>query len=201
MAMSTGYRRNYRDGSTTANSDLTWTLIMAVLVVALFLIGLPAILIGVVAQYALSRFLSWRSRFLLWFLALIPCVFLLYTSYQHGLQQMITHELIDYVLAARRYQTDLTHWPVGALWAVTWSTWIHTLAGAGLVGFWQEINRDRKSDTASTLHQHEKSRQHQALRAQQQAQKRARRPAHLPDAVDDMMVVGAPIDDDTQEEA
>jgi hypothetical protein len=198
MAMSTGYGRNYRDGSTTANSDLTWILIMAVLVVALFLIGLPAILIGVVTQHALSRLLSWRSRFLLWSLSLVPSVFLLYINYQHGLQQMMIRELIDYALAARRYQTDLTHWPVGALWAVTCPTWIHTLAGAGLVGFWQEISRDRKSDTASTLRQHEKSRQHQALLAQRQAQKRARRPAHLPDAVDDMMVVGVPINDEEE---
>lgn len=194
--MSTGYRRHSQQAQ--SSNDPGWMLICAVLAVALCLIALPWIVIGFLAQRFLSRWLHWKLSFLLWTVLLFVCAFLLYSSYQHGLQSMINHELADYISVAKHYQTDFLHYPLRSLWADTWPVWLHSVAGVGIAGFVGELYVNR-SDTTRTLRQQEQGRQNRAVRSQQRARKRTNRPAHLPDEVSGMMVIGVPIDDDNEE--
>ncbi len=114
---------------------------------------------------------------------------------------MIQHELTDYTAAAKHYQTDFIHWPLRQLWADTWPIWLRTIPGIGIAGFVAEVYTDIRNDPAKTLRQHERRRQNRAQRLQRQARKRTSQPTRLPDEVGGMMVIGIPIDDDTNEEA
>lgn len=188
--MSTGYRRNQ------GTNDPFWILLGAFFVVALFLVALPSIIIGFFAQRYLAKFLHWRWSFAIWFILGVPSIFLL--SSQQGLQSAIVHTVIDYLQAAKHYQADLTHWPLGQLWAETWPLWIQTLFfGIPLTGFWFEIITNMRTNTAAHLLRGEQSRQRRIRRTGEKARKHARRPA--PDTSGDAMVIGVPIKDEEQE--
>ncbi len=195
--MSTGYRRNQ---ASATDPDMLWPLATAAFVAALVLIAAPIILAGFVAQKLLEDRLHWRLRFLIWLATGVAGTAMLYSSYHHGLDTLALRELTVYVLAMKHYQTDVLHWPVGALWAVTWPVWLRVLPGIGIAGFWFEVaSHATTGNTARTLREAQKRRERRAERLQQRARRRTSRPAHVPDAVGDMMVVGAPIDDDNQE--
>ncbi|GHO91550.1 hypothetical protein KSF_015980 [Reticulibacter mediterranei] len=189
--MSTEHRKNHNAGG----HDSWWVVLCALFVVALCLTGLPALLIGFVAQRTISSRLHWRLSFFLWFLLLLPSAFLLYQHYQHGLQGMLTKVFTDYILAVEHHQEDLAHWPIALLWAETWPLWLHTLIGTPFVGFWFEITSHMTSNTTKQLVQQEHRREHAIARAQQQARKRTRQPEQVADVVGDAMVVGIPIKD------
>ncbi len=195
--MSTGYRRNQ---ASATDPDMLWPLATAAFVAALVLIAAPIILAGFVAQKLLEDRLHWRLRFLIWLATGVAGTAMLYSSYHHGLDTLALRELTVYVLAMKHYQTDVLHWPVGALWAVTWPVWLRVLPGIGIAGFWFEIASNATGgDTAHTLREAHQRSVRRARRLQQRARKRTRRPTNVPDAIGDMMVVGAPIDDDNQE--
>jgi MFS family permease len=197
--MSTGYRRN-QGGAT--DPDMLWYLATAAFAAALILIAAPIIIAGFTLQKILEDRLHWRLRFLIWLPACLAGAAMLYASYHHGLDALALRELTAYVLAMKHYQTDVLRWPLGALWAVTWPVWLRVLPGIGIAGFWFEVaSHATTGNTARTLRQEQKRRERRVQRLQQRARKRTSRPAHVPDAVGNMMVVGAPIDDDTQEEA
>src|SRR6266487_4847725 len=196
MAMSMGYRRHAQQAE--GSTDPGWMLICTILAVALCLIALPWIAIGFLVERSLARWLHWKLSFLLWTVLLFVCAFILYSSYQHGLQSMIAHELAGYLQAAKHHQYDLAHWPLRALWADTWPVWLHTVAGIGIAGFAAELTANR-NDTVRTLRQQEQSRQHRAQRAQRRAKRRTSQPAYLPDQIGGAMVIGVPIHDDQEE--
>ena len=185
----------------TSTSDPGWMFLTVVLVLVLLLIGLPTIIAGFFAQRFLPRWLSWRWSFLFWFVLFTASAFVLYTLYQHGLEQLVARELADYLLAAKHYQSDVGHWPWPALWAATWPVWLRTLPGVGMVGFYLELlSGVRGGQTAQSLVQGERSRERRVARAQQRARKRALRPERLQDEAGGMMVIGVPIDGDEEQE-
>jgi hypothetical protein len=196
MAMNMEYRRHAQQAG--GSTDPGWMLICTLFAVALCLIALPWIVTGFLVERSLARWLHWKLSFLLWIVLLFACAFILYTSYQHGLQSMIAHELTDYIQAAKHNQYDLARWPLRALWADTWPVWLHTVAGIGIAGFAAELTANR-NDTTRTLRQQEQNRQHRAQRAQRRARKRTSRPAYLPDQMGGAMVIGVPIHDDQEE--
>jgi hypothetical protein len=191
-------RQQYQQAQ--GGSDPGWMLICVIMAVILALAGLPWIIAGFVAQRRLSRWLHWRLSFLFWLTLLFVGAFILFTSFQHGLQPMIQHEFTDYTAAAKHYQTDFIHWPLRQLWADTWPIWLRTFSGIGIAGFVAEVYADIRNDPAKTLRQNERRRQNRAQRSQRRARRRTSRPIHLPDEVGGMMVVGVPISDDNEEE-
>jgi len=192
------YRRQYQQAQSGGN-DPGWMLICVIMAVILALAGLPWVIAGLVTQRYLKRWLHWRLSLLLWFALLFTSAFILYNSYQHGLQPLLNHELADYTSAAKHYQTDILHWPLRQLWSDTWPVWLRTIAIIGIAGFVAEMYTNIRNDTAKTLRQNESRRQNRAQRSQRQARRRTSRPIHLPDEVGGMMVVGVPIDDDNEE--
>lgn len=192
-------RQQYQQAQ--SGSDPGWMLMCAILAVILALAGLPWIIVGFLLQRYLQRWLHWRLSFLLWAALLVVSLFILSTSYQHGLQPLLNHELANYTSAVKHYQADVLHWPLQELWADTWPVWVRTISGIGIAGFVAEVYTDIRHDTAKALRQHEHRRQNRVQRSQRQARRRTSRPAHLPDEIGGMMVVGVPIDDDTHEEA
>jgi MFS family permease len=196
--MSTGYRRN----QASTDPGMGWHLATTIFAAALVLIAAPIIIAGFTLQKVLEDRLHWRLRFLIWFPACIAGAAILYASYHHGLDALALRELSAYALAVRQYQTDFLDYPLASLWAVTWPVWLRTLPGLGIAGFWFEMASNAATgNTARMLRQEQKRRERQAERLQQRARKRTSQPAHVPDAVGNMMVVGAPIDDDNQEDA
>ncbi len=189
-------RQQYQQAQRTASPG--WLLVCAILVLALCLAALPGMLIGFLAQRLTARWLHWRLSFLIWSLLFFGSAFLLYTSYQHGLYGLINQELTDYILAARHYQLDLASYPLRRLWAETWPVWLHTWQGFGIAGFVGELSTPR-ADTTRTLRQHEQRRIQRAQRFQHRARKHASRPAHIPDEIGGLMVIGVPIRDDEED--
>ena len=68
------YRRSQNDGG----SDPLWILLCAFFVVALFLVALPSIILGFIAQRLLARYLHWRLNFAIWLILVIPGILLLF---------------------------------------------------------------------------------------------------------------------------
>jgi putative Mn2+ efflux pump MntP len=151
--MNTGYRRQQYRQAQSESLDPGWMLIFAITAIILALAGLPWIILGFVMQRYLSRWLHWRLSFLLWTALLFIGAFVLYNSYQHGLQAVLNRELTDYVSAAKHYQLDLLRWPLGQLWSETWPIWLRTVWGIGIAGFVAELYANR-SDTCTGYFDH-----------------------------------------------
>ena len=192
--MNTEYRKQHSQQQ-ASSAGPEWTLICIACTLALGLIALPWVIAGVLVERVLSRWLHWKLCFLLWFVLFSGSAFLLYTSYQHGLQSLLIHEFTMYIAAAKHYQTDFTHWPFHALWAATFPVWLQTWQGIGIVGLGAELLIHPQKDTTQTLRQNEKKRQQAIQRSQRQARRRSIRPGYVPDAVGDLMVIGIPIHD------
>jgi hypothetical protein len=197
--MNTGYRRQQYRQAQSESLDPGWMLIFAITAIILALAGLPWIILGFVMQRYLSRWLHWRLSFLLWTALLFIGAFVLYNSYQHGLQAVLNRELTDYVSAAKHYQLDLLRWPLGQLWSETWPIWLRTVWGIGIAGFVAELYANC-SDTVRALRLREQRRERAIARSKQKARKRTSRPGRLPDEVAGMMVIGVPIDEHDEEE-
>jgi hypothetical protein len=91
-----GYRRSYQQQQGLGiGNDPFWVLLCAAVTFAVALAALPWMIIGFTAQRLIQRWLHWKLSFLLWFVALFVGAFILYQSYQHGLQALWTHELTD----------------------------------------------------------------------------------------------------------
>ena len=197
--MNTGYRNQQYQQQTTG-IDPGWMLLCTIVALILGLIALPWIIIGVLVERVLSRWLHEKQSFLLWAILFFISAFFLYTRYQHGLQPLIIHELTAYIHAAKRYQTDFTHWPIHTLWADTFPVWLQTWQGIGIVGFGAALLTHPHKDTTQTLRQNERKRQQRTQRSQQRARRRSIRPGYVPDAVGSMMVIGIPIHDELEGE-
>lgn len=192
--MGTKYRRSQNDIS----SDPLWMLLCAFFVVALFLVALPSIIIGFVSQRLLAKHLHWRLNFAIWLVLVIPGILLLFS--EQDLQSRMVQTVMQYVLAAKQYQYNLIHWPLGNLWAETWPLWFQTLLiGIPLSGFWFELINNLHTDTAAQVLRGERNRQRRVARRGEKARKRTRQPERIPDTADKAMVMGVPIRDEEQE--
>jgi hypothetical protein len=192
--MNTGYHNQHYQQQ-TAGTDPGWMLLCTIVALVLGLIALPWIILGVLAERMLTRWPHEKQRLLLWGILFFVSAFFIYNRYQHGLQPLIIHELTVYIVTAKHYQTDFTHWPLRALWATTLPVWLQTWQGIGIVGFCAELFIHPHKDTTQTLRQNEKKRQQHIQRSQRRARKRSIRPGYVPDVVGDMMVIGIPIHD------
>ncbi len=196
----TAYPRQQSYRTQNTDSSGSSILLYAVIALVLSLIALPWIIAGFAAERVLARWLHWRLSLLLWMVAMYGGAFLLYTAYQHGLQPLMNQELVDYIQAAKHFQTDFAHWPLRSLWSATWPVWVRTWPGVGIAGFGAVLTSNRRTDTARTLRQQEQRRQRKAQRLQYRAKKRASLPARIPDEAGGMMVIGVPIHDDMEED-
>lgn len=193
------YRRPYQQTQSGSN-DPGWALLGAIIAAVLCLAALPWIILGWIAQRLVARWLPWRLHLLLWLTLGIICALLLYQSYQHGLELRLQQEVIAYVVAVKRDQSDLAAYPFRQLWAETWPVWMQSWQSIGIAGFVAELWSSKASqDTTKTLRQSERQRQRRALRFQRHARRRTSRPAHIPDEVRGKMVIGVPIHDDEEE--
>lgn len=197
--MNTGYRKqHYQQQSQTTGPG--WMLICTVFALALGLIALPWIILGVLAERTLSRWLPGKPGFLLWAILFFVSAFLFYTSYQHGLQSLIIQELAAYIGIAKHYQTDFTHWPLRTLWSETFPVWLRSWQSVGIVGFCAELFIQPRTNTTQTLRQNEQRRQQRMQRSQRRAKRRSIQPGYVPDALGGMMVMGIPIHDELEGE-
>ncbi len=194
MTMESREYRGSSSNSSVVGSDPFWLLLTAILILALVLVGLPAIIVAFFAQRYTYRHLvrfGWRWSAAIWLVLAVLAIPLLYGLMQHGLQQMMQREVLDYV----------GRWNVGRLWSETWPVWLRTfLVGVPLWGFWFEITANMRGQTGRMLEQREQDRERRIARAQQRARKRAQRPERLPDAVADAMVMGVPVGGDEEQE-
>ena len=197
------YRGSSSSNRSTVGSDPFWLIAAAVVILTLFIVGLPAILLGFFAWRSTARFFGyhWRWNFVCWLALLLPAALLISYLYQHGLQQMVQTQLNDVVQTAKHSQFDLSRWNFGRLWSETWPVWLRTLAAFPFVGIWQEVStKARGGQAAQFLVQSERSRERRVARAQQRARKRKLRPERLPDQVGGLMVMGVPVDGDEEQE-
>jgi hypothetical protein len=198
----------YRGSSSSSHSrggnGPFWLLLSAILILALVLVGLPAIVAGFFGQRSIHRFLArfgWRWSAATWLVLSLVAVLLLGVLWQHGLPQMMQREVGDYVQSGKHYRLDLGRWNVGLLWSETWPVWLQTLVGVPLWGLWFELSTNvRGGHTAQMLVQGEQDRQRRVARAQLRARKRTLRPERLPDEAGGMMVMGVPVDGDEEQE-
>ncbi|MBA2391403.1 MAG: hypothetical protein H0V70_01505 [Ktedonobacteraceae bacterium] len=197
--MNTGYRNQQGQQAKDSNPP-EWMLFCLLFALALGLIALPWIIISMLTERTLSRWLHWRLSFLVWFVLFAMSAFVLYTSYQHGLQNLIIHEFTAYIVTARHYQTDFAHWPLRTLWADTLPVWMQTWKGIGIVGFCTELFIQPRKDTTQSLRQNERKRQQRMHRSQRWAKRRSIRPRSVPDAIGGMMVMGIAIHDELEGE-
>ena len=199
--------REYRGSSSSSSgvgNDPFWLLMTAILILALVLVGLPAIVGGFIGQRytyrSLARF-GWRWSAAIWLVGALGSMLLLYSLFQHGLVPMMQHEVSDYIQSAKHYQLDLFRWPLGRLWSETWPLWLRTLVGLPLWGLWFEISTNaRRSHAGQLLVQGERERERRIARGKLRARKRTLRPERLPDEVDGEMVMGVPIEGDEEQE-
>jgi hypothetical protein len=190
--MSMEYRRSYR-GGLDPGQGILWPLVVMIGGLIALVLALPALAIGVVLQrLTLAR--SWS--FPLWFVLTFMGAGLVYYLYTHGLDRMISAQLMDYALAIKQHHADVTQWNLSRLWSETWPVWVRTLAVVPVVAFWRELEASGNGDSAENLHQQEWERQRLIARSKSRATRRTRRPGRIPDAVNGQMVVGVPIDDE-----
>ena len=205
MTMESREYRGSSSNSSVIGSDPFWLLLTAILILALVLVGLPAIIGAFFGQRYTYRHLArfgWRWSAAIWLVLAALAIPLLYSLMQHGLQQMMQREVWDYVQSGKHYQLDLGRWNFGRLWSETWPVWLRTLlVGVPLWGLWFEITTNaRRGHAGRMLVQGEQDRERRIARAQQRARKRALRPERLPDAVADAMVMGVPVGSDEEQE-
>jgi hypothetical protein len=190
--MSMEYRRSYR-GGLDPGQGILWPLVVMIGGLIALVLALPALAIGVVLQ-RLTSARSWS--FPLWFVLTFIGAGLVYYLHTHGLERMITAQLMDYALAIKQHHADVTQWNLSRLWSETWPVWVRTLAVAPVVAFWRELEASGNGDSAEILHQQERERQRLVARSKSRATRRTRRPGRIPDAVNGQMVVGVPIDEE-----
>jgi hypothetical protein len=198
-------RGNSSSSQSVIGNDPFWLLLTAILILALVLVGLPAIIAAFFAQRYTYRHLArfgWRWSAAIWLVLAALAIPLLYSLMQHGLQQMMQREVLDYVQSGKHYQLDLGRWNFGRLWSETWPVWLRTfLVGVPLWGLWFEITTNARGGHAGRmLVQSEQDRERRIARAKLRARKRALRPERLPDAVADAMVMGVPVGGDEEQE-
>ena len=192
--MNTGYRKQFRSGSHTS-PGIGWSLALIICLVAVVL-ALPALAVGMVLQ----RLTSTRPwSFPLWFVLTLVGAGLIYYLSTHGLDRMIAAQLMDYVLAVKRYHADIAQWNLSRLWSETWPVWVRTLAVTPAVAFWRELEASGNGDSTRFLHQQERERQRLVARSKSRATRRTHHPERIPDAVHGQMVVGVSIDDEHAE--
>jgi hypothetical protein len=188
----------YRKSQTEISNDPMWMLLCAIFVVALFLVALPSIIIGFVAQRYLAKYLHWRWSFAIWLVLAIPGILLLWSRLD--LQSAAVQVVLAYIQAAKQHQYNLIDYPLGQLWSNTWPLWLQTLLiGIPLSGFWFELINNIHTDTASQVLRGEKSRQRRIARTGERARKRTRHASRIPDTAGKAMVMGVPIKDEEQE--
>lgn len=192
--------RNPQSPQRVAPDGPGWMLLSAVFALALGLIALPWIIIGVLAERILRRWLHWKVSLLLWLFLLGVCAFVLYSNYQHGLQALIFQELAAYIAAAKRYQTDLAHWPLHALWSQTLTVWLRSWQSIGIAGFCAEIFIQPRTTTTQALQQQERKRHQRMQRSQRRARRRSSQSGGVPDAIGGMMIMGIPLYDELEGE-
>jgi hypothetical protein len=197
--MNTGYRKQQYQPK-TQTTEPGWMLICTVVALALGLVALPWIILGVLAERTLARWLHGKRGVLVWTILFFVSAFLLYTSYQHGLQALIIQELAAYIGTAKHYQTDFPHWPLRALWSETLPVWLRSWQSIGIVGFCAELFIQPHANTTQALRQNEQRRQQRMQRSQRRAKRRSIRPGSVPDALGGMMVMGIPIHDELEGE-
>ncbi len=199
--------RDYRGSSSNSSvvgNDPFWFLVTAILILALVLVGLPAIIAGFFGQRLIYRCrarFGWRWSAAIWLALSVASLLLLYSLFQHGLVPMMQREVGDYIQSARHYQFDLARWPFGRLWSETWPLWLRTLVIIPLWGLWFEISTNaQRGHAGRLLVQGERERERRIARGKLRARKRTLRSERLPDAVGGMMVMGVPIDGDEEQE-
>ena len=193
--MSMEYRRSNR-GGLDPGLGILWPLVVMIGGLAALVLALPALAIG----FVLRRLTSARSwSFPLWFVLTFIGAGLVYYLDTHGLDRMITAQLMDYALAIKQHHADVTRWNMPRLWSETWPVWVRTLAVVPVVAFWRELEARGNGDSAAILRQQEWERQRLVARSKSRATRRTRRPDRIPDAVNGQMVVGVPIDDEHAE--
>jgi hypothetical protein len=181
-------------GRTSAASDPDpfWPLAVLLAAAALIL-ALPALALG----FALGRLTTGRPWSIpLWLALTIAGLGLIYVFSTHGLEQLITAQLVDVVLAVKKYRADLPRWDLGRLWSLSWPVWLRTLPLTPAVACWRELETRAHRSGAAWLQRQERERARHAARAHKRAARRARHPNGIRDAVAGHMVVGVPIDDD-----
>jgi hypothetical protein len=189
-----------RQQSQSSSMDPFWMLFCAILAIVLALIALPWVIVGFALRYVLAPWLHERLSLLLWLLLLLVGGFIVYSNLQHGpLSSMMSHEIDDYIFAAKHYQTDILHWPLKALWLDTFPVWLHTWQSIAIAGFVAELYANTRNNTAKTLRQNEQTRQRRAQRLQHRARRRTNRPTRVPDEINGFMVIGIPIEDDNED--
>lgn len=186
---------SHRSQGTSTGNDLG-PMLSGLLILTCITIGLPAALLGYLAQRFTSRY-AWS--FTLWFVLLVPAALGTYYFYTHGLQQMIVQEVGLYIQNAKHFPSDLTRWDWWRLWIATWAVWLRTLVAVPFVGVLCEMFHHARPGKATNLAQEEVRRQQRVARAHMVARKRALHPERVPDQVQGLMVMGIPIDDKEQE--
>ncbi len=190
--MSMEYRRNSQSGS-HSSPGMGWPLVIMIGSLVALVLALPALATGMVLQ-RLTSARSWS--FPLWFVLTFIGAGLTYYLSTHGLERMITTQLLDYALAIKQHSTDVTQWRLSLLWSETWPVWLRTLAVTPMVALWRELEASRNGDSAAMLNQLERKRQRLIGRSKSRATRRAHHRGHIPDAMNGQMVVGVPIDDE-----
>ncbi len=192
--MSTGYRKH----SASAGSGEFDGIATILIAFAIILIGLPAVIIGILIARVVAARISWS--FWLWFLLIAPSCYTLYIFTQHGFVTMVARECADYILTIEHHQFDLTQWNIVHLWSETWPIWVHILVAIPIVALFQDLSlKVQGGQTTRHLQQNERRRQRAIERGQQRARKSTIRPEQLPDAARGMMVIGVAIADEEQE--
>ena len=178
----------------TTGSGPWWMLFVAAVVLVCLLFALPGIVLGLL----LSRLMGTsRWSFLCWFVAALAGIGVFAWLYQHGLSTLLTQQLIDVVLAIKYHQADVTQWNLPHLWSDTWPVWIRTLLTAPAVVLWKRVDAETTGTSGASVFQRQQQQQQRRMaRSRHMAQRRIQRPERVPDAIDDMMVMGVPIDDD-----
>jgi len=120
-----------------SSQNVLWVILCLILAFLVLLASAPTLILGFLAERYTSRY---RWSFPFWFLLLFPSAFAFSFLYSHGLNSMITHELVDYIQTLKHSQTDFTQWNFPRLWSVTWPVWIRVLVAFPCVGFWQEVS-------------------------------------------------------------
>jgi hypothetical protein len=166
------------------------------LLVLLGSVALPALLLGMLIQ-RLVGIRPWS--FPLWFILTGGGAVLVYVLYTHGFDRLLLAQFAAYVQTVKIHQADISQWNIGLLWSKTWPVWLRTLVLTPVMALWREIGAQMHEERSTSLQKQERQRQQHIARSKKQAARRVRRPEHLPEELDDQMVIGITIDDEHAE--
>lgn len=178
------------------NTDLGLLEPLALLVVgaAALLCALPALVIGLTAEQLL-RDRSWSTP--LWLalaaLGLGTTAFLVL----HGPGQLVFAQLSTLLHEVHAHQANLLQWDYARIWSKTWPVWLETLVLAPVIAAFRVLASQMHHGGAATLLNQERLRQQGVERAQRRATRRLRHPHRFPDAIRGQMVIGVPIEDES----